>query len=166
MVYQDNNFPDVLGNVERDRYRNSRIDAKLEEILDLSRAAMIRHNHFLQELQELQENQDRLSEEFESVKDIVRHNHCHSGHADRRKFLDRDRLNDEDKPRKVCNIPRYDGDHDNLDVNSEDSSSKELPGKKRPREKPQKPAHNHADDDVQVVSVTVATEKNLPMLTC
>ncbi len=56
MVYQDNNTPDVLGNVERDRYRNSRIDAKLEEILDLNRAAMIWHNNVLQELQELQEN--------------------------------------------------------------------------------------------------------------
>ena len=57
------------------------------------------------------------------------------------------------------NIIRYDGDNDNIDVNSEDSSSQESPEKETTSKKLQKPVHVDADDEVQVVSVTVATKK-------
>ncbi len=131
MAHQDPIVPDVVGNVERDRYRNARIDAKLENILELIRAATIRHNHLLQELQKLQENQKILSQKLEAVKHIAKHNDRHLAHADRREFLDRDGLNDDDVPRKVCNIPPYDGNDDEMGVNSEDLSSEESPTKKQ-----------------------------------
>ncbi len=52
----DPNVPDVLGNAERDRYRNVRIDSKLEAMLAAVRSIADRQHTLLQELQLVQEN--------------------------------------------------------------------------------------------------------------
>ncbi len=59
----------------------------------------------------------------------------------------------------MCDIPRYNVDDNNFDVSSEDSSSRESPAEMQLRGQTQKPVHEDADDEVHVVSVTIATKK-------